>query len=270
VKRRTKEPDQQHCHKEPDQQHCHKEPDQQHCHKEPDQQHCNKNNGQIKQSKSHDVHYVCGNRYQKETAFTEASTLQLSNRLLWLLTLSNLRIYKWVKWHIFWLLNIRRAIFPVFIFISVKGNACLHEVKLSARKLHNSINVCFFVWNYINCISYEVNKNVRLCSAGAVVMLSFTQPILLCICAPWSWYGWLSFLPCLSQSPYCCNIPMVIVLLLADFVITWVEVWFIDSKVLPGEAKLAQSKRPVWFLPISNYALVSLLQQCLIMPCYST
>lgn len=36
------------------------------------------------------------------------------------------------------------------------------------------------------------------------------------------------------------NTPMTVVLLVADFVITWIEVWFLDSKVLPSEMKIAR------------------------------
>lgn len=35
-------------------------------------------------------------------------------------------------------------------------------------------------------------------------------------------------------------IPMIIVILLVNFVLTWIEVWFIDFKVLPEEARLAE------------------------------
>nr|XP_002130557.2 stAR-related lipid transfer protein 3 isoform X1 [Ciona intestinalis]XP_018667135.1 stAR-related lipid transfer protein 3 isoform X1 [Ciona intestinalis] len=44
----------------------------------------------------------------------------------------------------------------------------------------------------------------------------------------------------MSKQTSSLNLPMTIVVVLADFVLTWIEVWFVDFKVLPAEMKLAQ------------------------------
>nr|CAB3266636.1 stAR-related lipid transfer protein 3 [Phallusia mammillata] len=62
-----------------------------------------------------------------------------------------------------------------------------------------------------------------------------------------------------------CNVPMTIVLLLADFIFTWIEVWFIDSKVLPGEMKTAQ-KTVQAFLQQSYQSTMPEEHRNLIMP----
>lgn len=38
------------------------------------------------------------------------------------------------------------------------------------------------------------------------------------------------------------DIPMTVVLLLTNFVLTWIEVWLMDFKVLPTEFKMANSE----------------------------